>query len=234
VDVIGHRGLHAGARPAENSLGAIRAAARAGFRWIEVDVRAAADGDLFLLHDPFLDRTTTTAGRLRSLTGARARTLRLIDGSPLPRLEDGLEAAEGATLCLDVKESDVAPRLLDAVTGRGAGVEVWSEHAAVITAAADAGVSALLISNGLLREGIGAFLWQALNCGARRVSFYPADLEPHVAAACHNAGLGFLCGTPNDVRAWRYLYELGASGIITDRPVECRAAVARWQEPVPG
>jgi glycerophosphoryl diester phosphodiesterase len=207
----------------ENSIAAIAAALAAGIELIEVDVRCTADGGLFLLHDATLDRVTGSPGRLAALTTHGAARLRLRDGSPLPRLDDALDLCAGrAVLCLDVKEHRTATLLPRVLAGRVAAVEVWSSHRSVVRAAAALGVRATLISSGIMDLGIGGLIWSAWECGASGLSFYPADLEDHVAAACRNAAMPFLCGAPNDERTWRRLHRLGARAAITDRPLACR------------
>lgn len=230
MDVIAHRGLTAAAP--ENSLSAIEHALRRGLTTIEVDVRAAGDGRLFLLHDPSLDRTTNGAGRLQRLSGSQAAALRLADGTHLPSLEDAVDLVRGrGVLCLDVKEPHLASSLRRSLRGFEAHVEVWSTHELIVRGFSSAGFATALISGGLLPRGIGEFLWTARDAGARAVSFYPADVEPHVAAACRNAAIALLCGTPNDIPTWRFLKSHGARGVITDRPIECRSAFSRATAP---
>src|SRR5579859_6338194 len=60
--IIGHRGA-AGLAP-ENTLAAIRAAAAAGARWVELDVQLTRDGVPVLLHDSTLERTTDGEGKV--------------------------------------------------------------------------------------------------------------------------------------------------------------------------
>lgn len=225
MDVIAHRGLWHAAP--ENSLAAVSAAITAGLTLIEVDVRATRDGVPFLLHDATLERTTQLGGRLTALTAGEAARARLADGAPLPRLEAALELAHGrAVLCLDVKDRRVFPALATLVRGREEEVEVWSADREVVRQSIRAGVRAVLISTGLMARGIGGLIWAAWEAGATGLSFYPADLEPHVAAACRNARMPFLCGVPNDIGTWRYLLNAGARAAITDRPLHCRAWLA--------
>lgn len=61
---IAHRGLSSVAP--ENTLAAIRAAAEAGFKYVEFDVRYTGDGTAVLLHDETLDRTTNKTGNITS------------------------------------------------------------------------------------------------------------------------------------------------------------------------
>jgi len=48
----------------ENTLAAVRAAFECGAQYVEIDVQCSSDGELFLLHDALLDRTTDTSGSL--------------------------------------------------------------------------------------------------------------------------------------------------------------------------
>ncbi|KUF13852.1 glycerophosphodiester phosphodiesterase [Streptomyces silvensis] len=54
--VVAHRG--ASAYAPENTLAAIDKAARMGFRWVENDVQRTKDGELVIVHDDNLKRTT--------------------------------------------------------------------------------------------------------------------------------------------------------------------------------
>jgi hypothetical protein len=221
VDVVAHRGLTC--RCPENSIAAIEAAVAARVLLVEVDVRTASDGGLFLLHDASLQRTTRACGRLSTLTTAQASRVLLEDGSGLPSLASALDVLPGGTtLCIDVKEAEAADPLLLQLRGRETAVEIWSQHLSVVSRMARAGFKTALIAFGLFPRGIGEFLWSARDAGAAAVSFFPADLEPHIAAACRNASMPFLCGTPNDEGTWRYLVRCGACAAITDRPLECR------------
>lgn len=219
--VVAHRGLHR--RAPENSLAAIEEAIDARLTRIEVDVRASADGGLFLLHDPRVDRTTTGRGRLRRVDSSAARTFRLHDGSPLPRLEEALDLCRGkAILCLDVKEADLGARVSHLVRELHAHAEVWSPHPEVIARGSDAGVYAALISLGLFkRGGVAELAHFGRQLGAAALSFFPADLDWGVARTCQASALSFMCGTPNDVRTWRRLQQQGARAIVTDDPLRC-------------
>ncbi len=56
-----HRGASAWAP--ENTLEAFREAVEAGARGLEFDVHMALDGEIVVLHDPNVDRTTDGSGR---------------------------------------------------------------------------------------------------------------------------------------------------------------------------
>ena len=60
--IIGHRGV-AGHAP-ENTLASIREAAAMGLVWVEFDVMMTKDGELVLIHDESLSRTTDGCGQV--------------------------------------------------------------------------------------------------------------------------------------------------------------------------
>lgn len=113
--VVAHRGDHTAAH--ENSIEAIkRAIHHAGADYIELDVRATRDGELVLMHDATVDRTTDGHGRVEELTIAEIARLHLVDRqrphlppSRVPRLAEALAALQGkAGLYLDFKSGDRA------------------------------------------------------------------------------------------------------------------------------
>ncbi len=143
--LFAHRG---GAKLApENTLEAFRISVeswRADVR--EMDVRGTRDGELVVLHDPTVDRTTDGAGRVVDLTWGELKELdaghRFLDlegrpsfrgiGVRIPRFIEVLQAFPGVRLNVDAKDPSVAPQLLSLVREMGAQHRVLlaSEHEA--------------------------------------------------------------------------------------------------------
>ena len=71
--VVAHRGASA-AFP-ENTLDAFRGARDLGADWIELDVHLSRDGQLIVIHDETLDRTTSGHGLVRDHTLAELKRL---------------------------------------------------------------------------------------------------------------------------------------------------------------
>ncbi|MBX2874032.1 MAG: glycerophosphodiester phosphodiesterase family protein [Saprospiraceae bacterium] len=102
VMVIAHRGdwRHA----PENSLQAIQNCIKMGVDMVEIDVRETQDGELVLMHDVTIDRTTTGKGRVSDWTLDSLKTLRLVDGlnvptdHQIPTLEEALLLAKDKIL----------------------------------------------------------------------------------------------------------------------------------------
>lgn len=108
-----HRGWHIGDLSGrENSLAAFRRAVEEGYRYLETDVHATRDGEVVVLHDATLDRTTDGTGRVEQLDWATVRTARVRGHDPICRLTDLLEELPDALLNVDVKaDSAVEPVL---------------------------------------------------------------------------------------------------------------------------
>jgi glycerophosphoryl diester phosphodiesterase len=96
----------------ENSLLAFRNAIASGADLLEFDVRLAGDGEVVVIHDAHVDRTTDGAGRVDETSAAALAQLRLRapDGSlsdeRLPTLGRVLELAAptGVGLLLEIKD----------------------------------------------------------------------------------------------------------------------------------
>ncbi|WP_448779722.1 glycerophosphodiester phosphodiesterase family protein [Bacteroides congonensis] len=88
----------------ENSLAAIENSIRLGADVVELDVQKTKDGQLILMHDKTLDRTTTGKGKVAEWTLDSIRTLRLKNGAALrtkhrvPTLEEALLTAKGRVM----------------------------------------------------------------------------------------------------------------------------------------
>lgn len=120
-----HRGLHGNGVP-ENSMAAFKAALDHGYG-IELDVHLLADGNLAVMHDSLLNRTTGQAGRIEDLTTAQLKDYRL-EGTEetIPEFMDVLTLFNGkAPLIVELKPTDgnhaalaeAACRMLDSYKG---------------------------------------------------------------------------------------------------------------------
>lgn len=102
VLVVAHRGDWRYAP--ENSLAAIENAIRMGVDIVELDVQRTKDGQLILMHDYTLDRTTTGKGKISDWTLDSIKTLKLKNGAAIktrhavPTLEEALQLARGRIL----------------------------------------------------------------------------------------------------------------------------------------
>ena len=72
----------------ENTLSAFEASYQAGYRGYETDIRMTLDGELVILHDSNLARTTDTVGAVEEMTAAQIRQARTKQGHPVLFLDE--------------------------------------------------------------------------------------------------------------------------------------------------
>jgi glycerophosphoryl diester phosphodiesterase len=102
----------------ENSLTAFRNALALGSRMLELDVHLTADGEVAVIHDPTLERTTDGRGPVARCTAADLRRTRLrapggaLTDDCVPTLDEvlALAAPAGVTLLVEVKTPGPAVR----------------------------------------------------------------------------------------------------------------------------
>jgi glycerophosphoryl diester phosphodiesterase len=111
---LAHRGAH-GDGITENSAAAFETAVRLGFRYVETDVHATADGVLVAIHDPTLDRVSDGLGKIAELPYSVVSRARLVDGSPIPLLVDVLGQWPDLRVNIDAKDDRAVGPLLDAL-----------------------------------------------------------------------------------------------------------------------
>nr|WP_234445886.1 glycerophosphodiester phosphodiesterase family protein [Carboxylicivirga marina] len=102
IIVVAHRGDWRNAP--ENSLQAIQYCIDMGVDMVEIDVRETKDGQLVLMHDNTIDRTTKKKGKVKDYTLEELKTFHLVDGlgmktpHKIPSLEEALLLAKGKIL----------------------------------------------------------------------------------------------------------------------------------------
>jgi glycerophosphoryl diester phosphodiesterase len=236
--VAGHRG--AGGLWPENSLRAFRGALELGVDLLELDVHLSRDGELVVMHDPRVDRTTTGRGAIAQLPFAEIRRLRVRpgpDGDPIdeppPTLAEVLAlAGERAGLLVEIKRGEagrydgIEPKVaaaLDAAgaAGRAVVMSFDLDHLRGMKRVAPAlRTSALLSARQVARGGetVAAFLDRAVEVGAAQVGLEHALITPEVVAAARARGLTVGAWTVDDPAAARRLAEAGVEVVTTDRP----------------
>jgi glycerophosphoryl diester phosphodiesterase len=243
--VIAHRG-GAGLWP-ENTLYAFEHAAALGVDVIETDVRATADGELVVIHDEALGRTTDGAGSVRQLTlaelkrldagyrwspdggksfpmrgrGLTVPTLReVFDALPQTRFNIEPKQAEPsvvAPLCRLIRERGMSARVMVAAFAGDTMEQFRRECPEVATSASAAEVAGFLA---LQRSGLGGSYgppMQALQVPERAGSLGVLLSRAFVADA-HARNLRVHAWTVNAEADMRRLLDLGVDGIMTDYP----------------
>jgi glycerophosphoryl diester phosphodiesterase len=226
-----HRG--GAAEAPENSWSAFENAVALGFRYVETDARATADGVAIVIHDPDFQRVTGHAGPVRSMTWRQVQALRLPDEREPPRLEDLLGAWPDLRWNIDVKRREAVAPVVDAIRRTGSIDRVL---VAAFSGRRTAMVrTALRTGPGVEVATAAGRLTVAMLLGAKAVP--GLRFQPKAAAAqvpvrhngitivnaafvhtCRRFGVALHVWTVDDPAEMGRLLDLGVDGLMTDRP----------------
>jgi len=219
----------------ENSLLAFRNALALPSEQLELDVHLSADGEVAVMHDHTLDRTTDATGPVRARSIADLRRVRLSgtggEGVPSLAAAAALVRDAGKALRLEIKADGegrpypgIVPAclaLLDGLAMRGRTVVMSFQPATVAEAAAAGGFrrTVLLLESRPWRGmGRAGAVGLAHACGAEEIGLPVGELTPASVAAFRSAGLGVGAWGANHEASIRNGFALGLDAIATDDP----------------
>ncbi|MEU2354300.1 glycerophosphodiester phosphodiesterase [Streptomyces misionensis] len=220
-----HRG--GAADGVENTEAQFRRAVETGYRYLETDVHATADGRLVAFHDATLDRVTDGAGRIADLPWARVRQARVGGREPVPLFEELLDAFPEARWNVDVKAEPALRPLLELIERTNAWDRVcvgsFSE-ARVMRAQRLAGprLATSFGTRGVLNLRLRSWgLPAAVRRSAVAAQVPVAQsgvlvVDHRFLRAAHALGLQVHVWTINDPDSMHRLLDLGVDGIMTD------------------
>ena len=224
----------------ENSLTAFRNTAALPVDQVEFDIHPTADGEIVVIHDATLDRTTSGTGPVAAHTLAELRTFPLI-GTADDRIMTLAEfcavfAPTGITMRMEVKpDHDHRPYpgllaqalgMLDAA-GLLARTVVTSFQVAIVAEAiaiSDLAGAIWLVAPVVQDDiGLAAVVAVAAAHGACHVGIRQNRLDGDVLATLRRHGLGVGAWAVNDEDAIRRMLALGVDVFTTDVPTTALA-----------
>jgi len=105
--IIGHRGA-SGTAP-ENTLASFEKAIRLGVKMVELDVHRCASGELVVIHDENINRTTSGKGSVSDKTLKELKRFDAGNGEKIPTLREVLNGINHrAKINIELKGADVA------------------------------------------------------------------------------------------------------------------------------
>lgn len=241
VSAIAHRG-GSKLRP-ENTIAAFDHALSFEVDALECDVHVSRDGEVVVIHDPTLDRTTDRSGPVRALT---ADELGRVDagyhfspdagypfrgrGCGVPRLRELLDRYPGTPFIIEVKGDDpaAARRVIEVVRDAHAADRVILgafNHAVVCAVRA---LAADVVTSASVTEARAALTRSYFALAPRRTGFRLFQmpfrlrgrqlLRRSFVRAARRAGVPVQAWIVDDPDDMRRLIDWGVTGIITDRP----------------
>lgn len=241
--VIAHRG-HSLEVP-ENTLEAYRRAIELGADMLEADVNITRDGELVMIHDWSLDRTTDGSGRVRDHALDEIRALDAgswfapaFRGIRVPTTVEALELARdaGVMICFEAKGADreeattIAVGLADLIAARDA--LGWAfvsgyEHEALREARRR--VPELLLAPERLPDNVPAnpaeAVHQARALDAPVIQNHYAFLTPELVGALHDSGIAVWAWPTTEPDSITSSMDVGADAVMGDDVAAMRRGV---------
>jgi glycerophosphoryl diester phosphodiesterase len=246
--VAAHRG--GAALWPENSLLAFRESLALGVDALELDLHMTADGEIVVLHDPTLERTTTARGRVRDLKLAELAGVRLktrdgaVTDERIPTFAQVLDLAALAAVELlpEIKVDanrqrydGIEEKVLALVRARGlqARTTIQAFQVETIRRLRELEPKArtmLLVARGDVErdrarpaEAVG----RARDLGATDLGMNHRLIDADVMAAARAAGVRVSAWTVNDEADIRRMVDLGVDVVMSDRPDVAKTVCGR-------
>ena len=246
--VAAHRGDSQNAP--ENTLAAFLRARELGADLVELDVHVSADGDVVVIHDEKVDRTTDGRGEVARLRTAELRQLSAGSwfadrwaGELVPLLDEVLDLCRGHLVpMIEIKARrkrapDAGRRVAEALARHGLeekAVVICRDAARVQEVHAASPATPLSVLTITKRQARGALRTP----GVRGVDCYWKSLSLGLVRELRQGAFFLTPWTVNRPRDWERLVRIGCEAIITDCPLLLRdhaerLELARLRDPGP-
>ncbi len=220
--VIGHRGA-AGHKP-ENTLSSFQKALELGVDMVEFDVYVCRSGEVVVIHDDRLERTTNGSGYVVEKNFQELRQLDAGDSEKIPLLEEVLDLCAGKTkVNIELKGLHTAEAVwlvLEKYLKQGK----FQEEDFLISSFDHFELKKFQNFNpqiklGALLEGIPLSLAQfGEDVGAYSVNLSLDFVNKEIIDDAHKRGLKVFVWTVNHPEDFRKMKNLGVDGVFSDYP----------------
>jgi len=232
VLVIAHRGFSGGAP--ENTLAAFKKAIDLGVDMIELDVLLSKDGQIVVIHDDTLNRTTNGKGRVTDYTLDELKQLDAgswfgtqFSGEKIPTLKEVLELTRGKMfLNIELKKGDLGRYTMMDLTDRSLQeVEKTGMLNQVIFASFDpSAIDRIIGKNPKIPVALiynQSWTFPQEVTGGRSISVLSCSgkvLTQTNISKTHQRGMKVIAWTLNTEEHMQHFLNMGVDGIVTDYP----------------
>ncbi len=223
--VAAHRG--GGSLRPENTLAAFREAVRLGAHQVEFDVRRCADGELVVIHDATVDRTTDGRGAVAQLSLAELRRLdagrhrdERFAGERIPTLREALGSLpDDLWINVQVKQGEpIGAEVAALVAELGRLGQAFLAGGDSALAAARARVPEIRVCPLARQASRASYVGHAIALGADFIQLHHrrGDPEPALVERCREAGIRVnFFGDPRGERL-EALFGAGVDFVLVD------------------
>ena len=224
---IAHRGASGRGLAPENTLAAFEKALDIGIDMLEIDVRVTGDGQLIVLHDPSLDRTTDREGIVREMVLEEIRQADAGDGEHVPVLREVFDLARHrAPILLEIKSDFIAELVVQAIAEAEFSEQVVVQSFNPQTVERVKRLAPHLPASLLIGElpttpsrfRARRLVSQVLEIGANTLSIWHATLTPPLIEEMRKRGIAVWAWTVDEEITMRDLAMMGVQGLVTNHP----------------
>lgn len=226
--VIGHRGASSVAP--ENTLAAVRKAVEIGVQGVEFDVRRTQDGQIVLMHDGTVDRTTNGKGKVSELPFDQIKMLEAglhkgaaFGGERVPLLRNALGVLKGKAMpVIEIKDEGISKQVVSEVQAAGmvgeAAVICFNPKTLCETAQLEPAIRRALLIGEKAEKSPEKLIAMTLDAAADHPNLHRSLATPECIEAFHAEDMPVWVWTVNDEQMMRQLIDIGVDGITTDDP----------------
>ncbi|MCP8310974.1 MAG: hypothetical protein L6N94_05695 [Candidatus Methylarchaceae archaeon HK01M] len=215
--IIAHRG--ASSYEPENTLRAIERALDVRADMIEVDVRSSKDGQIVVIHDGSVDRTTNGKGHVKDLTLEELKKLDAGKGEKIPTLKEVIDyVRQKVILVIEIKVTNIERSVAKIIEREGIA------RGAIITSFFHPIVKKVKEANPIIKTGV-IFKCHPIRPPELALSAHAEVLFPEykyvsqeMVEEAHKYDLEVYPWTVDDLDKMNYFNKIGVDGIVTNKP----------------
>ncbi|MEX0671822.1 MAG: glycerophosphodiester phosphodiesterase family protein [Candidatus Babeliales bacterium] len=225
MKIIGHRGAK-NLEP-ENTLRSIARALEYDVSYIEIDVYRCASGQIVVIHDETVDRTTNGTGLVMQKTLAQLKELDAGKGEAVPTLQEVIEFIDQrVSLIIEIKDSnaaEVVAELVHSYYKRG-----WDRASLSIASFNHYDLMKCKnirpeIPRMPIFEGIPlGYTWFVRSLHPAAIILYYGTINEEFVQDAHTHKIALFAYTVNDRAVYEHLKQIGVDAVATDSPDQIR------------
>jgi glycerophosphoryl diester phosphodiesterase len=213
-----------------NTMKAFDGAAALGYRYLETDLQATSDGVLVTFHNDTLDETTDHTGTISQLPWSVVQEAKVGGTEPIARFEEVLEAHPGARFNVEPKTDHAVGPFIEIVKRMGVIDRICCgsfSDSRLRTVRHALGPTLCTSMGNLTTARLRLASWLHLKALGRsdaacaqvppKESIIPV-VDRRFVTFAHELDLGVHVWTIDDADEMKRLLDLGADGIMTDKP----------------
>lgn len=224
--ILGHRG--APGHVPENTLASFEKAIELGSNAIELDVQLLKTGELAVIHDETVDRTTNGTGYVADYTLEQIKRLETGHGQKVPLLDEVLDLVDKCIVVnIELKGKNTAQPVAEMIS-RYQSEDGWEDEHFLVSAVSRKELKTfkkimpnIKIGTIISRRTYLTTLPNAIRLGADFTVLEINHVYPRQIRKAHSKGIKVYVFTINTSQELEKCRQLGVDGVFTDYPDIC-------------